>query len=85
MADIKEVIIYTDNVAFKSQVNNEARKKNTQLEKMFDGYTKKLRLLERNNAILKGQYESVKEEYNKLLDFKDTIKEGDVVTLQKKE
>ena len=85
MADIKEGIIYTDNVAFKSQVNNEARKKNTQLEKMFDGYTKKLRLLERNNAILKGQYESVKEEYNKLLDFKDTIKEGDVVTLQKKE
>ena len=85
MADIKEGIIYTDNVAFKSQVDNEARKKNTQLEKMFDGYTKKLRLLERNNAILKGQYESVKEEYNKLLDFKDTIKEGDVVTLQKKE
>ena len=85
LADIKEGIIYTDNVAFKSQVNNEARKKNTQLEKMFDGYTKKLRLLERNNAILKGQYESVKEEYNKLLDFKDTIKEGDVVTLQKKE
>ena len=85
MADIKEGIIYTDNVAFKSQVNNEARKKNTQLEKMFDGYTKKLRLLERNNAILKGQYESVKEEYNKLLDFKETIKEGDVVTLQKKE
>ena len=84
MADIKEGIIYTDNVAFKTQFDSEARKKNTQLEKMFDGYTKKLRLLERNNTILKGQYESVKDEYNKLLEFKDSIKQGDKVSLENK-
>ena len=84
LADIKEGIIYTDNVAFKTQFDSEARKKNTQLEKMFDGYTKKLRLLERNNTILKGQYESVKDEYNKLLEFKDSIKQGDKVSLENK-
>ena len=80
-ADVKEGIIYTDNVAFKSQIDSEARKKNTQLEKMFDGYTKKLRLLERNNALLKGQYESMRNEYNRLLEYKDTLKEGDKVKI----
>ena len=83
LADVKEGIIYTDNVAFKSQVDKEARKKNTQLEKMFDGYTKKLRLLERNNALLKGQYESMKSEYNRLLEYQDTLKEGDKVNINK--
>ena len=82
LADMKEGIIYTDNVAFKSQIDNEARKKNTQLEKIFDGYTKKLRLLERNNALLKGQYESIKSEYNRLLEYKDTLKEGDKVDIK---
>ena len=81
LADIKEGIIYTDNVAFKSQVDDEARRKNTQLEKLFDGYTKKLRLLERNNALLKGQYESIKMEYNRLMEYKDSLKEGDKVQI----
>jgi hypothetical protein len=81
LADVKEGIIYTDNVAFKSQVDNEARKKNTQLEKIFDGYTKKLRLLERNNALLKGQYESIKSEYNRLNEYKAGLKEGDKVKI----
>ena len=81
LADVKEGIIYTDNVAFKSQIDNEARKKNTQLEKIFDGYTKKLRLLERNNALLKGQFESIKGEYNRLLEYKDNLKEGDKVQI----
>ena len=81
LADIKEGVIYTDNVAFKSQIDNEARKKNTQLEKIFDGYTKKLRLLERNNALLKGQYESMKSEYNRLLEYKETLKDGDKVNI----
>ena len=81
LADVKEGIIYTDNVAFKSQVDNEARKRNTQLEKIFDGYTKKLRLLERNNAVLKGQYDSIKNEYNRLNEYKDTLKEGDKVKI----
>ena len=81
LADVKEGIIYTDNVAFKSQVDNEARKKNTQLEKIFDGYTKKLRLLERNNALLKGQYDSIKNEYNRLNEYKASLKEGDKVKI----
>ena len=79
--DVKEGIIYTDNIAFKSQVDSEARKKNTQLEKIFDAYTKKLRLLERNNALLKGQYDSIKNEYNRLNNYKDSLKEGDQVKL----
>ena len=82
---MKEGIIYTDNVAFKSEIDSEARKKNTQLEKMFDGYTKKLRLLERNNALLKGQFESMKNEYNRLLEYKDTLKEGDKVKINTNE
>ena len=81
LADIKEGIIYTDNVAFKSQIDNDARKKNTQLEKIFDGYTKKLRLLERNNALLKGQYDSIKNEYNRLSEYKNNLKEGDKVKI----
>ena len=81
LADVKEGIIYTDNVAFKSQVDNETRKKNTQLEKIFDGYTKKLRLLERNNALLKGQYDSIKTEYNRLNEYKASLKEGDKVKI----
>ena len=81
-ADVKEGIIYTDNVAFKSQGNAEARKKNHQLEKIFDAYTKKLRLLERNNALLKGQYDSIKNEYNRLNNYKDTLKEGDKVQIK---
>ena len=81
LADMKEGIIYTDNIAFKSQIDNEARKKNTQLEKIFDGYTKKLRLLERNNALLKGQYESMKSEYNRLNEYKESLKEGDKVKI----
>lgn len=68
--DVKEGIIYTDNIAFKSQVDNDARKKNTQLEKLFDAFTKRLRLLERNNALLKSQYESMKNEYNRLIEYK---------------
>jgi len=80
--DVKEGIIYTDNIAFKSQVDNEARKKNTQLEKIFDAYTKKLRLLERNNALLKGQYDSIKNEYTRLNNYKDTLKEGDQVKIE---
>ena len=80
--DVKEGIIYTDNIAFKSQVDSEARKKNTQLEKIFDAYTKKLRLLERNNALLKGQYDSIKNEYNRLNNYKDTLKEGDQVKIE---
>ena len=80
--DVKEGIIYTDNIAFKSQIDSEARKKNTQLEKIFDAYTKKLRLLERNNALLKGQYDSIKNEYNRLNNYKDTLKEGDKVELK---
>ena len=80
--DIKEGIIYTDNIAFKSQIDNEARKKNTQLEKIFDAYTKKLRLLERNNAVLKGQYDSIKNEYTRLNNYKDTLNEGDQVKIQ---
>ena len=81
-ADIKEGIIYTDNVAFKSDGNADARKKNVQLEKIFDAYTKKLRLLERNNALLKGQYDSIKNEYNRLNNYKDTLKDGDKVQLK---
>jgi hypothetical protein len=80
--DVKEGIIYTDNIAFKSQIDSEARKRNTQLEKIFDAYTKKLRLLERNNALLKGQYDSIKNEYNRLNNYKDTLKEGDQVKIQ---
>ena len=80
--DVKEGIIYTDNIAFKSQLDSEARKRNTQLEKIFDAYTKKLRLLERNNALLKGQYDSIKNEYNRLNNYKDTLKEGDQVKIQ---
>ena len=79
--DVKEGIIYTDNIAFKSQLDGEARRKNTQLEKIFDAYTKKLRLLERNNALLKGQYDSIKNEYNRLNNYKATLKEGDQVKL----
>ena len=82
LGDVKEGIIYTDNIAFKSQVDSEARKKNTQLEKIFDAYTKKLRLLERNNALLKGQYDSIKNEYNRLNAYKDTLKEGDQVKIE---
>ena len=81
-ADVKEGIIYTDNIAFKSQADAEARKKNSQLEKIFDAYTKKLRLLERNNALLKGQYDSIKNEYNRLNNYKDTLKEGDNVKIE---
>ena len=80
--DIKEGIIYTDNIAFKSQIDSDARRKNTQLEKIFDAYTKKLRLLERNNALLKGQYDSIKNEYNRLNNYKDTLKEGDKVKIE---
>ena len=80
--DVKEGIIYTDNIAFKSQIDSEARKKNTQLEKIFDAYTKKLRLLERNNALLKGQYDSIKNEYNRLNNYKDTLKDGDQVKIE---
>ena len=80
--DVKEGIIYTDNIAFKTQVDGEARKKNTQLEKIFDAYTKKLRLLERNNALLKGQYDSIKNEYDRLNNYKATLKEGDQVKIQ---
>lgn len=68
--DVKEGIIYTDNIAFKSQIDSDARKKNTQLEKLFDAFTKRLRLLERNNALLKSQYESMKTEYNRLTEYK---------------
>ena len=82
LGDVKEGIIYTDNIAFKSQIDTEARKKNTQLEKIFDAYTKKLRLLERNNALLKGQYDSIKNEYNRLNTYKDTLKEGDQVKIE---
>ena len=81
-ADVKEGIIYTDNIAFKNQGDAEARKKNSQLEKIFDAYTKKLRLLERNNALLKGQYDSIKNEYNRLNNYKDTLKEGDNVKIE---
>ena len=80
--DVKEGIIYTDNIAFKSQIDSDARRKNTQLEKIFDAYTKKLRLLERNNALLKGQYDSIKNEYNRLNNYKDTLKEGDKVKIE---
>ena len=80
--DVKEGIIYTDNIAFKSQLDGDARKKNSQLEKIFDAYTKKLRLLERNNALLKGQYDSIKNEYNRLNNYKDTLKEGDQVKVE---
>ena len=45
-------------------------------------YTKKLRLLERNNALLKGQYDSIKNEYNRLNNYKDTLKEGDNVKIE---
>ena len=71
--DVKEGIIYTDNIAFKSQIDSDARKKNTQLEKLFDAFTKRLRLLERNNALLKSQYESMKTEYNRLNDYKNSL------------
>ena len=81
-ADVKEGIIYTDNIAFKAQIDGEARKRNTQLEKIFDAYTKKLRLLERNNALLKGQYDSIKNEYNRLNNYKATLKAGDKVKIQ---
>ena len=80
-ADVKEGIIYTDNVAFKSQVNNEVRKKNTQLESIFDGYTKKLRLLERNNYLLKGQYDSIKIEFNRLSEYKASLGVDDKVKI----
>jgi len=43
---------------------------------------KKLRLLERNNALLKGQYDSIKNEYNRLNNYKDTLKEGDKVKIE---
>ena len=63
-------------------MDGDARKKNSQLEKIFDAYTKKLRLLERNNALLKGQYDSIKNEYNRLNNYKDTLKEGDKVKIE---
>ena len=40
-----------------------------------------MRLLERNNALLKGQYESMKSEYNRLLEYKETLKDGDKVNI----
>ena len=80
--DVKEGIIYTDNIAFKSTIDSESRKRNTQLEKMFDSYTKKLRLLERNNALLKGQYDNIKSEYDKLNNYKDTLQEGDKIKIE---
>ena len=79
--DVKEGIIYTDNIAFKSQIDKDARNKNSQLEKIFDAYTKKLRLLERNNALLKGQYDSIRNEYARLNNYKDNQKEGEQVQL----
>ena len=41
-----------------------------------------MRLLERNNALLKGQYDSIKNEYNRLINYKDTLKEGDKVQIK---
>ena len=41
-----------------------------------------MRLLERNNALLKGQYDSIKNEYNRLNNYKDTLKDGDQVQIK---
>ena len=75
-SDIKEGIIYTDNVAFKSEVDNDKRLKNHQLEKMFDSYNKKLKILERNNALLKEQYDSIKNEIDRIKEFKKSLEKG---------
>ena len=38
--------------------------------------------MERNNALLKGQYDSIKNEYDRLNNYKATLKEGDQVKIQ---
>jgi hypothetical protein len=38
--------------------------------------------LERNNALLKGQYDSINNEYDRLNNYKANLKEGNQVKIQ---
>ena len=59
-----EEFIFTDNVAFNCKIDYEKIKKNIELERMMDLYTKKLKLLKKNNLLLKGQYDHIKKEFS---------------------
>ena len=77
-ADTKEGVIFTDNPAFR--IEKKSNKKNErilQLEKFYDFYNKKLKVLERNNEKLQSHYNNMKSEYEKLLEYKNQLKEND--------
>ena len=77
-ADAKEGVIFTDNPAFR--IEKKSNKKNErilQLEKLYDFYNKKLKVLERNNQKLQAHYNNMKSEYEKLLEYKNQLKEND--------
>ena len=63
IVDDDEEFIFTDNVAFNCKIDYEKIKKNIELERMMDLYTKKLKLLKKNNLLLQGQYDQIKKEF----------------------
>ena len=83
VGDIKEGVIFSDNPCYKTS-GERNRLKNAQLEKLFDGFSKKLRTLEKNNSILKEHLETVKKMTENAAEQKKQIDEGVIKNFETK-
>ena len=72
IADQEEGVIFTPNPCYRN-IKNDESVNSRQLEDMRDKFTKKLKALEKNNKTLQEKNENMKNEINRLKDYKDKI------------
>ncbi len=77
--DIEQGIVFTDNPAFKTVYRPEDNSRKMQLEMIHGKYMKRLKALERNQAMLSQNLESVNKEISRIKDFKKEISKDDMV------
>ena len=73
IGDVKAGLVFTDNPAYKMISDTEKSKRTIQLESLHEKYTKRLRTLERNNTRLKESLDSIKGEYDRLYQYKQSL------------
>ena len=72
IGDAKEGIIFTDNPCYK--IKNESKNLRTiQLEKRYDDYLKKLKVLEKNNKTLTDRLDQIQTQYEELVKVKEEL------------
>jgi hypothetical protein len=72
IGDTKEGVIFTDNPCYKIK-NDSKNLKTIQLEKRYDDYLKKLKILEKNNKTLTERLDEITTQYEELVKVKEEL------------